>query len=209
MDTLASVHDTLDYIEDRWRDADRRTLRYAFAELASGHLVPPDRLAEISATTAEHVQRALMSGPVGVDDNGNLNELFGVMLDATLHRVEVGGRAIYACCALVAHCVPIILDEPVRLESTDPVTRRLVKLELDASGVRKGGDAVRACFPTPPAGPDLDSVRQAFCSHIQYFADAEAATDFASQGARRRVVTPGEMHELAVATVSRLWSQTA
>ncbi|NKB89250.1 MAG: hypothetical protein GKS06_13615 [Acidobacteria bacterium] len=206
MSELDELWGTLRYIEDRWRSADRRTLRVAFAELANGRPVSPSRLAELAGTTAEQARHALKSGPVGLDEDGNLNELFGVMLDATLHRVEVGGRVIYACCALVAHCVPVIVNETVRLESTDPVRRRLVTLELDANGVRRGSETVRACFPTPPAGPDMDSVRQAFCSHIQYFADARAAAAFASQDERRRIVEPGDLHELALATVSRIWS---
>ena len=133
-----------------------------------------------------------------LDANGALSELFGVMQAPTLHRVEVEGRAGFTCCAVVAHTLPALVDQPVTVESVDPLSRRVIKLRLspDSSEHLQPSTAV-VCFPTTLPEADLAGVRDAFCSHIKHFADRASAQEFASLNSRRQVVSVVELHALA------------
>ena len=73
---------------------------------------------------------ALRQGRAGFDGNGNVHELYGVDLNPSLHRAEVDGAALFTCCAFVAQMLPFILDEPIQVESIDPVTRRIVRMSI-------------------------------------------------------------------------------
>ena len=121
---------TLEYVAARWREADRGTLRHAFPLLARGRPVAPESLAERAGVSVAMADTAMRSGPLGLDADGALSELFGVMQAPTLHRVEVEGRAGFTCCAVVAHTLPALVDQAVTVESVDPLSRRVIKLRL-------------------------------------------------------------------------------
>jgi hypothetical protein len=57
------------------------------------------------------------------------------MFSPTVHRVEVGDVALFSCCALLAQLVPALIERQVRVESVDPVSRRIVRLVISTSGV--------------------------------------------------------------------------
>lgn len=203
----AKFEGTLQYVEARWRDADRATLRHAFALLARGRPVSPELLAERADVGVATAADAMRSGPTGLDGGGELIELFGVMLAPTLHRVEIGGQAIFACCAVVAQALPALVDRPATVESVDPVSRRLVKLRLSHDSIEdlEPSTAV-ACCPTTAANADPANVREAFCCHLRHFAGRASAKEFAALNARRQVISIVEMHALAHELVSRIWS---
>lgn len=198
---------TLEYVAARWRDADRGTLRHAFPLLARGRPVAPESLAERAGVSVAMADAAMRSGPLGLDADGALSELFGVMQAPTLHRVEVDGRAGFTCCAVVAHTLPALVDQAVTVESVDPLSRRVIKLRLSPDSIEhlQPSTAV-ACFPTTLPNADLASVRDAFCSHIKHFADRASAQEFAALNSRRQVVSVVELHALARQLVSRIWS---
>ena len=81
------------------------------------------------------VEEALESGRAGRDREGRVVELSGLMLGPTKHWVEVGGKALFSCCALLAQLVPALIKRSVRVESVDPVSRRLVVLDITPEGV--------------------------------------------------------------------------
>ena len=198
---------TLEYVETRWRDADRATLRHAFGMLARGRAVTADCLAERAGVSVAAAGAAMRSAPVGLDAGGALNELFGVMLTPTLHRVEIEGRAIFTCCAAVAHTMPSLVDRPVTVESVDPVSRRLVTLRLSPDSIEDLDPSTAvACCAATPVNPEPADVREAFCCHLKHFADRNSAQEFAALNERRQVIPVAEMHALAHELVSRIWS---
>ncbi len=205
-DERSEFEGTLEYVAARWHAADRATLRHAFALLAEGRAVASQTLAEQAGVSDARARSALESGPIGLDAEGKLDELFGIMLDPTLHRVEIENRTIFTCCAVIAHTLPMLLDRPVTVESVDPLSRRIVRLRLHPDSVeRLEPSGAVACFPTTPDGTHFTDVREAFCSHLKHFADLDSAREFAALNARRRIVSVVEMHALARRLVDRIW----
>lgn len=197
---------SLDQLANRWSNVDSAVLLKAFPLLARGRAVSCEALARASDVTVADVKRALRTAPVGVTDNGEIDELFGLMLAPAWHRIEVGDVALFGCCALLAHAAPMLLDRAVTVESVDPISRGLVRITIDRTGVTACSPAgAVATMPTPAEPGTRAGVRASFCSHIRHFVDPSTAAEFESRDRRRRTVGLPLLHVLAKRLVSRVW----
>ncbi|UCC85030.1 MAG: hypothetical protein JSW46_09000 [Gemmatimonadota bacterium] len=201
------VAETIEHIAARWAEPDLRLLRQVFPLLAVGQPVAVDRIAQVTGSDPHEVERALLLGRTGRDEEGRVTELFGVMLAPTVHRVEVDEAALFCCCALTAHLVPILTRETAKVESVDPVSRRLVRLTISPSGVRsvEPETAVGTLIRTDREGV-LGDVGANFCGHVQHFASSESAAEFVARVPGRYVLAMDEYHESARGLYSAIWS---
>jgi alkylmercury lyase len=201
------VAETIEHIAARWAEPDRRILRQIFPLLAVGQPVPVDRIAQVTGSDFPAVERALLLGRTGRDAEGRVTELFGVMLAPTVHRVEVDEAALFCCCALTAHLVPMLTQETATVESVDPVSRRLVRLTITPSGLRsvEPEDAVGTLVRTDREGV-LGDVGANFCSHVHHFASSESAAEFVARVPGRYALAMDEYHEAARGLYGAIWS---
>ncbi len=119
---------------------DQRVL--AFATLVQGVAragsVSPAEFASklgIEPSRAEDLFAGLATMGVQVDEQGNI---VGAALTArqTAHRVQVGGKQLYAWCALDTLFIPGLLDEEAEVESLCAVSGETIRVTVGPDGVR-------------------------------------------------------------------------
>ena len=69
-----------------------------------------------------------------VDQSGNITGA-ALTKTPTPHRISFGGRQFFAWCALDTLFIPGLLDEVAEIESTCPVSRTGIRLEVAPEGV--------------------------------------------------------------------------
>ncbi len=117
----------------------------------------------IDPSRAKELFEGLATVGVQVDSGGNV---VGAALTAqeSPHRIEVGGKDLYAWCALDTLFIPGLLGEAAEVESKCPVSGETVRLTVTPEGVQKifPTDAVLSVAipgvggiqtPTGPASP--------------------------------------------------------
>ena len=201
-----SIARTLENIAKRWQGADAQVLRPAFSLLALGRPLAPDDIAGSLSLAVERVRAALRYRTIGTDASGHLVELFGFMLQPSWHRVDIEGRSMFACCALVAHTIPVLTEEPVRIVSVDPLSRGVVEIAVDRDGISsvKPREA-RATLPVSEGPWPAENVARHFCSHTRHFPTRDRAEAFATKDPRRRVLELDVFHGHAVEISERIF----
>ncbi len=207
MELRRSVAETVEHLAARWAQADKRILRHVFPLLTEGQPVPVARIAEASQSSASMVEAALEHGRADRDSEGRVVELSGLMLSPTMHRVEIDDVALFSCCALLAQLVPALVGRPVRVESVDPLSRRVVSLDMTPEGVTavEPSGAVASFVVTEPGGVAQD-VGANFCRHVHHFASLDSAKAFAAADHRRYTLEIAELHEAARALYRAAWA---
>ncbi|MDU0458525.1 MAG: organomercurial lyase [Geobacteraceae bacterium] len=203
-----SFADAIEHLVSRWQQADKIILRPLFPLLAEGKPVSPRRLAELTGKDLVSVEQALINGRTSRDEEGNVTELFGIMQMPARHRIQIGQVCLFSCCALVAQMVPLLLDMTTRIESVDPISNRLVTLDISPSGIQ-------SVVPLSTVGTllitnqedVLADVRSAFCTHVHHFQDAESAQEFVAKDSRRYLVTIQQFNEASRRLYTAIWGQ--
>jgi len=203
---LSKFEETIEHLKARWQHTDRNFLRQLFPLLADGRPISLTQLTEITHKDIVTVEQELAKGHTGRDSKGNVIELFGVMQLPSPHRIQLGQVCLFSCCALVAHMVPLLLDRTATIESVDPISHRLVKLQVSSSGVQlvEPQQAVGTLVVTTQEQV-LNNVRSAFCMHVCYFPDEETAEEFIAADLRRYRVSIQQFHEAACKLTNALW----
>jgi len=187
--------ETIDLLADRWRAAG--TLLPGFGLLAEGEPLPIDQLAAETGVEIDRLRELLVSVRSQFDDEGRLVDLFGMTLERTPHRLEIGSNVVFSCCALWAHVIPTLINRSIVVHSTDPVSRELVQLSISPEGIECVEPVhAMATMAVANARDITADVCAAFCCQVKHFVSRENAELFASGSARRCVVTIGELHEL-------------
>jgi hypothetical protein len=202
-----AITETIGHLASRWAHADKRILRQVFPLLAKGQPVAPSRVAELTASTLPQVEAALELARAERDEQGYIVELSGLMLNPTMHRVEIGNAALFSCCALLAQFVPLLIGLPIRVESVDPVSRRIVSLNISPDGVTavEPQEAVGSFVVTEPDGVMRD-VSENFCRHVHHFASIDSVSMFAAADQRRYSLQIGELHQAARMLFREAWA---
>ncbi len=201
-----SFEDVIAHLVSRWQQADKTILRPLFSLLAEGTPVSPKRLAELTGQDLVLVEQALISGRTSRDEDGNVIELFGIMQMPARHRIQIGQVCLFSCCALVAQMVPVFLGKPARIESVDPISNRLISLDISPLGIQSVApqSAVGTLVITNQEEV-LSDVRSAFCTHVHHFPDAESAQDFIAKDSRRYLVTIQRFNEASHRLCTAIW----
>jgi alkylmercury lyase len=139
---------------------------------------------------------------------GRVTELFGITSEPTTHRIDVDGKILFSCCALVAHTVPAILGQAATVISTDPVSGNKIRisiseeLELQDADPQASFGSLVDCDP----GELLENPRSKFCCHVKHFTSATSAAEFCREDSRRYPVPIDEFHAGALHLFQRVWA---
>jgi alkylmercury lyase len=110
--------------------------------IAESGALSPERFAEVmglDVSKAEELMADLEAIGMQSDDSGNI---IGAALTTQVspHRMRVGGKNLYAWCALDTLFIPGLLGQTVEIESVFPVGGGSVRL-------RVGPDRIESCEP--------------------------------------------------------------
>jgi hypothetical protein len=102
--------------------------------------------------------------------------------------------------------VPLLLDRTATIESVDPISHRLIKIQVSPSGVESvvPQQAVGTLVITTQEQV-LEDVRSAFCMHVCYFPDEGTAAEFVAADSRRYLVGIQQFHEAARQLTDVIW----
>lgn len=203
---LKQFNDTILCLADRWSGV--RPLLPGFTLLAGGSAVSPDQIARETGHSIEEIKSALEDARCTFDGDGLIVDLFGMMLAPSPHRLQIDGTAVFSCCALWAHVIPKLIDRVVLVESIDPFTNELVRLEITPERVTsiepQTSVATLAVADAEAINRDVGS---AFCRHVRHCASMESARGFAGLFSTRRIVEIGELQEAASDLYTAIWKQ--
>jgi alkylmercury lyase len=177
----------------RFGDAEGQRILLALLRLvAAGTPVATADVAAAAEVPLGAVETAVAGLPAawfeGLDD-GRLVGFGGLSQKPTRHRIAVGTRTLYAWCAFDCLFLPGLLGRPVDVESTCPTTRAPLRLTVSPDGVedRSPGSIVMS-FVMPDETARRERLRQVFCAHINFFADAVAAGGWMAAAADGRIL---------------------
>ena len=205
---MIDLGSTIHLLAKRWAGAG--VLLPAFPLLAAGRPLEIDEVARASGVAVDRVTRALDAARCARDTQGRLVDLYGLSLAPSVHRLEIGGKILFGCCALWAHVIPKLIDAPVRVESVDPIRRELVRLSVAPDGVQSGepSGAVATLVSATQEAIDTD-VCAAFCCQVRHFVSRESAEEFAAGRPTCHVVELSELQEAAELLHEVIWSTVA
>jgi len=205
MGTSPSFASTIRLLADRWAGAGM--LLSGFALLSRGRPLESEEFAAVSGVPVETLSEALDAARCERDARGRLVDLYGLSLAPTLHRLEIGGRSLFSCCALWAHVIPKLVDRQVTIESIDPVRRSLVRLSVSPQRV-ESTDPLGAVATIAVATPEAINadVGVAFCSQVRHFESRESAEEFAAERPACQVLTLEELQGAADQLHEAIWS---
>jgi alkylmercury lyase len=201
-----AITETIGHLAARWEQPDKAILRTVFPLLAAGDPVTVERIAKITGAELAVVETALRLGRVERNAKGWVTELFGITTAPTAHRIEIKGVVLYSCCALVAQMVPLLVDQPARIETIDPISRRLVRIELTP-------DKLTSVDPPEAWGTFVRTelvalqrnVGEGFCRHIHNFTSRETAEQYMQQDKRRYILNMETFHDVARQLTIAVW----
>ena len=195
-ESIRQFDSTIRCLAERWSGAG--LLLPGFPLLARGEPLTVGQIADAAGVNDHEVEAALRKARCAFNESGRLIDLFGMMLAPSYHRLEIDGKAVFSCCALWAHVIPKLLDRVVLVESVDPQSRELVRLEIGPGKVRfvSPGTALATMAVADAASIEQD-VGSAFCGHVRHFASSDSAHRFAAKFPSCQVVDVNELHEIA------------
>lgn len=205
-DRRTELQQTIRHLTSRWAQVDRQVLKHVFPLLARGLPVTKAPLVEASGKPAVVIDRALESGRVGLDADDRIEELFGVQLKPTLHRVELDSAILFTCCALVAHVVPRLLGRTVRVISTDPISQAVCRIRIGRDGLEAvEPEAVVATMIVTDAVTIHEDAPLHFCDHVHHFASGDTAAAFVAGNRKRYTIRLEELDAAAEALYAAIW----
>src|SRR3712207_279810 len=140
--------------------------------LARGKPASPEEIAAASGKSPEEVRAALERFPSAEwDEQGRVVGL-GLTLQLTPHRLQLGGRTLFAWCALDALLFPVLLGRPASIESPCWGTGEPVHIEVTPAGI-EAVDPPSAVVSIV-AARDLANLRRLGCTNTHFFSSAEA-----------------------------------
>lgn len=195
-ESIRQFDSTIRCLAERWSGAG--LLLSGFPLLARGEPLTVGQIADAAGVNDHEVEAALRKARCAFNQSGRLIDLFGMTLAPTYHRLEIDGKVVFSCCALWAHVIARLVDREVLVESVDPQSRELVRLEIAPGKVQSvnPGTALATMASTDAASIE-QGVGAAFCRHVRHFASSDSANTFAASSPSCRVVDVDELHEIA------------
>lgn len=191
-------------LADRWCEAG--PLLQGFPLLARGTPVSVEEIAQAAGAEVDQVEKAVGKARCERDAQGRLIDLYGLTLTPTLHRLEIGNKMLFTCCALWAHVVPKLVDATAQVESVDPVRREVVRLSISPDGVESADPAESAATLAVATQEAIDTdVCEAFCCQVRHFVSRESAKEFAEALPSCHEVELSEIQEAADLLHEAIW----
>jgi alkylmercury lyase len=202
------VEESLDPVISRWAGQEKEILRPLFRQIETGKSIWDTGLAERLHRTTGELEQALDASLAELDSGGRVAELFGITREPTAHRIDVDGKTLFSCCALVAHTVPAILGQAATVISADPVSGNKIRIRISAELELQDADpqaSVGSLVDCEP-GDLLEDPRSKFCCHVKHFTSATSAAEFCGEDSRRYPVPIDEFHAGALHLFQHIWA---
>lgn len=162
--------------------------------LAHGQPVTIDQLADTTGRTTEEVHGALATmSDTEYDDRGRIIGS-GLTLRPTPHQFEIDEVALYTWCALDTLIFPAILGRTAHVNSPCHSTGQPVHLTIETDGVTNVEPATAVVSIVTPDAPA--SIRAAFCNHVHFFANPEAAQPWLDEHPGGSILPVAEAYQL-------------
>lgn len=168
--------------------AEQRIALATYRLLSDGQPVSDEAIAEQVGLPLAEVTAYLARPMRQRNDAGGLIGFGGLTLKPTTHSLDLGGRTLYAWCALDALFLPELLGQPTRIRSTCPHTGEPITLLVDATGPHEVAPAGAVISLVKAEGLDTADVIATFCCHVHFFASEQAARTWINEKKRGYVV---------------------
>ena len=202
---LQRFQPTLDLLASRWGEAG--PLLPGFPLLAQGRPLPVEEIAKATGAEVGEIEAAVDAARCERDAQRRLIDLFGLMLTPTHHRLEIGDKVLFSCCALWAHVIPKLVDSRVWVESVDPRRHELVRLSISHASVESADPPGAAATLALATQETIEAdVSRAFCSQVRHFVSRESAEEFAAGLPTCHAVELAELQEAAELLHRAIWS---
>ena len=196
---------TLEILAARWASAG--PLLAAFPLLARGRPVSVEEIAAAAGAEPDRVERAVDAARCQRDETGRLIDLYGLTLTPTIHRLSIGGRVLFGCCALWAQIVPKLVGRTVQVESVDPARRELVRLAISPAGIDSVDPPGAVATLAVASREAIDrNVGEAWCRQVAHFVSRESAEEFAAARPTCHVVELSRLRHAVEHFHRAIWS---
>ena len=203
--SLELYQPTLEILADRWESAG--PLLAGFPLLAEGRPVSVEEIANAAGVEISQVEEAVDVARCERDAQGRLIDLYGLTLTPTRHRLEIGRKVLFSCCALWAQVIPKLVGARVRVESVDPLRQELVRLSISPAGLESADPPAAAATLVTTSQEDVDrDVCSAWCCQVCYFVSHESAEEFAAERPTCYAVALPDFQQAADFFHQAIWS---
>ncbi|MFD4190510.1 organomercurial lyase MerB [Amycolatopsis thermoflava] len=162
--------------------------------LATGQPVTTDELAAATGRSAADIRQALAAMPdTEYDEHGRIVGA-GLTQRPTPHHFEINGHQLYTWCALDTLIFPAVLGATARVESPCHATGTPVRLTVTPTGVHDLDPTSAVVSLVTP--DDMNSVRAAFCNHVHFFANPDAADRWLAEHPGTSVLPVADAYQL-------------
>lgn len=166
--------------------AEQKVSKQIYRLLATGQPVPLESIASETDFSREDVQvfRAMLRRWPGVfyDSANRIVGYWGLTLKKMSHRFEVNGQALYTWCAWDTLFIPQILQSTSRVESTCPVTGKMIRLTVAPDRIEKRPpEDISMSFIVPGASGIRENLITNFCHYLHFFISPESAGKWSSE----------------------------
>ena len=174
----------------------------AIRALAEGHPVSAQQLAADLGLPVDQVAVIIQQmGSSGAEVDGE-GRLLGVVLTLkeTPHRFRVKGVDLYAWCAFDTLFLPAYLKETAEVESTCPITGRVIQVTITPTRVAEyspGSTVVSIVDPSKVSCCSTRGPRSTVCSQMHFFGSREAAETWQADHPGVAVCTVEEAYRIA------------
>jgi alkylmercury lyase len=192
----------------RLSEAEQRMSLALYRLLAGGEAVAANVLAAAAGVRPEEVERVLARWP-GVQRAavGTVTGYWGLTITPTRHRVQIGGRVVYAWCAWDTLFLPGVLAQSAYVQSNCPVSGKRIDLELKPTGIARVAGRVSVSFIVPDRRKASENIVNNFCRFIHFFSAPEAGEQWVSQHPGTVLATLDEAWELGCRRNALLYTE--
>ena len=144
---------------------------------AKGSPVDPDEISTRLQVSLDEVRSTLKKFGSEFNHEGRIVGL-GLTLIPTQHVFEINSRKMYVWCAADALAFPVILNQTARIESSDPVTGKKIRVIVTPEKIDKiEPTTVVVSFIK---NMDTTNIRGTICNNINFFSSSETASEWAA-----------------------------
>ena len=202
---IRSLLPTIELLAERWSGAG--PLLPGFALLAQGRPVTVAEIAAAAGVDISQVESSLEAARCERDSRGHLIDLYGLTLTPTHHRLTIGNKILFGCCALWAHVIPKLVDARIKIESVDPYRHESIRLLVSADGIESATPSTASATLALANREGIDAdVSAAFCAQVRHFVSRESAEEFAAGLPTCHVISLSELQEAADFLYQSIWS---
>ena len=160
-----------------------------YRELAKGQPVGAEQLAAAlsipTAKAGELLQRPSIRAFIYPDERGRVLGFGGLAAAPMHHKFAVNGRALWTWCAWDSLFIPELLDTTAYVESPDPESGEVVRLEVGPRGVTAVEPETAMISFLMPDASEFDksaaNVMATFCNFVFFFASRKSGERWAAK----------------------------